>query len=84
MLINIDKFQEINDLYGDEVGNELLVYISNILEENSPKSSTLFKLHADEYALYYEQDLSLEELKSLALYHNRKHRKKCICSKRRQ
>lgn len=68
MLINIDKFQEINDLYGDEVGNELLVYISNILEENSPKSSTLFKLHADEYALYYEQDLSLEELKSLALY----------------
>lgn len=68
MLINIDKFQEINDLYGDHVGNELLVHISEILEENSPKSSTLFKLHADEYALYYEQDLSLEELKSLALY----------------
>ncbi|MFV0563520.1 EAL domain-containing protein [Malaciobacter mytili] len=68
MLINIDKFQEINDLYGDNIGNNLLVHISTILEENSPKSSVLFKMHADEYALYYEQDLSLEELKSLALY----------------
>lgn len=68
MLINIDKFQEINDLYGDETGNNLLVHISELLEENSPKSSNLFKLHADEYALYYEQDISLEELQSLALY----------------
>ncbi|RXJ98173.1 diguanylate cyclase [Arcobacter sp. CECT 8986] len=68
MLINIDKFQEINDLYGDDTGNNLLVHISELLEENSPKSSNLFKLHADEYALYYEQDISLEELQSLALY----------------
>ncbi|RXJ83262.1 bifunctional diguanylate cyclase/phosphodiesterase [Arcobacter sp. CECT 8985] len=67
-LINIDKFQEINDLYGDKVGNNLLVHISELLKENSPKSAKLFKLHADEYALYYEQDISLEELQSLILY----------------
>lgn len=68
MLINIDKFQEINDLYGDETGNKLLIQISDILKEYSPKNSQLYKMHADEYCLYYENDLDIEEMKSLALY----------------
>ncbi len=68
MIINIDKFQEVNDLYGDQIGNNILQNTANVIKDNINPHAILFKLHADEYALYYETDLAYEEIQSLALH----------------
>ena len=68
LIINIDKFQEINDLYGDSSGNEILKETAQILTKNKCSKSKLFKLHADEYALYYESNIDIEEIKSIAMH----------------
>jgi diguanylate cyclase (GGDEF)-like protein len=66
MILNIDKFQEINALYGDKVGNSILKNTANIIKQNIPPKATLYKLHADEYALYCKSQLEYEEIKELA------------------
>lgn len=66
MIINLDKFQEINDLYGEDIGDIILKNTAKLLQDNISQNSSLYKLHADEYALYYKSDLAYEEIKSLA------------------
>ena len=68
MILNIDKFQHINDLYGDKVGNDIIKNTALILKENVSKDALLFKLHADEYALYLPIEGVYEEIKALALH----------------
>ena len=70
MIINIDKFQEINDLYSDHIGNEILKNTANIIQQNIPSHAVLHKLHADEYALYYQNEGVYEEIQSLAVHLN--------------
>lgn len=68
MIINIDKFQHINDLYGDKIGNDIIKNTANIIKENVSKEAILFKLHADEYAIYQPSEVVYEEIKDLALH----------------
>lgn len=68
MILNIDKFQHINDLYGDKIGNDIIKNTANIIKENVSKEALLFKLHADEYALYLPTEAVYEEIKALALH----------------
>lgn len=68
MILNIDKFQHINDLYGDKVGNDIIKNTALIIKENVSKDALLFKLHADEYALYLPIEGVYEEIKALALH----------------
>ena len=68
MILNIDKFQHINDLYGDKIGNDIIKNTANIIKENVSKEALLFKLHADEYALYLPTEAVYEEIKVLALH----------------
>lgn len=66
MIINIDKFQHINDLYGDKIGNDILVNTAKIIDLNVSNEVELFKLHADEYALYMPLTITKEEIIILA------------------
>jgi c-di-GMP phosphodiesterase len=68
MIVNIDKFQHINDLYGDKIGNDIIKNTANIIKENVSKEAILFKLHADEYAIYQPSEVVYEEIKDLALH----------------
>ena len=68
MILNIDKFQHINDLYGDKIGNDIIKNTALIIKENISKDAILFKLHADEYALYLPTAGVYEEIKTLALH----------------
>lgn len=70
LIVDIDKFQQINDLYGDKIGDDILKKTGEILKENLPASAQLFKLHADEFAVHYPTIISPEEIKSLALQVN--------------
>jgi c-di-GMP phosphodiesterase len=68
MILNIDGFQQINGLYGDKIGNDILKNTANILKQNISPNAILYKLHADEYALYYETSFAYEEIDALALH----------------
>ncbi len=51
-LINIDSFKEINDFYGNEVGDYVLRETAERLKKMSfQHSSLVYKMHGDEYAI---------------------------------
>ena len=53
ILINIDNFSQINDLYGHDFGNKVLIQFSKILKENlkSQETCKLFRLSGDEFVI---------------------------------
>jgi diguanylate cyclase (GGDEF)-like protein len=60
LLIDIDKFRSINELYGIEGGNEVLVKLAKILSEYAKSIGyEVCRLSADEFVLY--KDATTEE-----------------------
>ncbi|WP_434581366.1 EAL domain-containing protein [Sulfurimonas sp. NW15] len=53
LLINIDTFSQINDLYGEKFGDKVLIKFSEFLQENLKKNPEckLFRLSGDEFVL---------------------------------
>ena len=53
LLINIDTFSQINDLYGEKFGDRVLVKFAEFLQENLKKNPEckLFRLNGDEFVL---------------------------------
>ena len=66
MIINIDAFQEINDLYGDPAGDIILKEFALYLQEIMPKHNGLYRLHSDEFAHVCNMGMSLHEYKIFA------------------
>ncbi len=66
LLLNIDNFKEINDLYGHEIGDQILQEmaksIQTIIEEYSLK---LYKMHSDEYALALSDYINVEKFEAM-------------------
>jgi diguanylate cyclase (GGDEF)-like protein len=50
MLFDLDRFKEVNDTYGHDVGDSLLRQISHRLVSMSLTSDTLYRLGGDEFA----------------------------------
>jgi diguanylate cyclase (GGDEF)-like protein/PAS domain S-box-containing protein len=66
VLLNIDSFKEINDFYGNKIGDQILGEIASIINEhiqNNSKIFTLYRLQADEYAIFSAKDLEHKALK---------------------
>lgn len=70
VVLNIDRFGEINSFYGHEIGDELLESVAELLDELSKQmsGSTLYKLPVDEYALLITAPPSREELEAFTAY----------------
>lgn len=66
MIINIDSFQEINDLYGESAGDLLLREFAQFLKGIMPKQDGLYRLHSDEFAHICNSGMDLNEFKILA------------------
>lgn len=66
MIINIDSFQEINDLYGNEAGDEILKEFALFLKEYILKSGVLYRLHSDEFSYFCDKSMDAEEFKKHA------------------
>jgi diguanylate cyclase (GGDEF)-like protein len=72
MIINIDAFQETNDLYGDQAGDCILKEFALYLKELIPEKDTLYRLHSDEFAHLCTRGMDLNEFKIFASYLNEK------------
>jgi c-di-GMP phosphodiesterase len=57
ILINIDRFSDINDYFGYEIGDQILLALSAKLKE---KHTKVYRLSGDEFALLCEHDLNQE------------------------
>ncbi len=69
ILINIDSFEDINDYYGYDFGDEILKQVYSWLSKNLPnKNSKLYKLEADNYAIFTKKYKTKEELKKYLHY----------------
>ena len=53
ILIDINAFKEINDIYGNDFGNEILIQFSKLLIQtyNKMSEATLYRIGGDEFAL---------------------------------
>jgi diguanylate cyclase (GGDEF)-like protein len=51
ILLNIDAFSMINDVYGFEVGDQMLLQFAEILRDTSSPTRKIYRLEADIYAI---------------------------------
>lgn len=51
IFIDIDHFKKVNDTYGHEVGDEVLIDLSNLLNENTRKGDFVFRWGGEEFAI---------------------------------
>lgn len=54
-LIDIDRFSEINDFYGQRIGDEVIIELSNILKSITGTRINLYRLGGDVFALMCDQ-----------------------------
>ncbi|MDA3947052.1 MAG: EAL domain-containing protein [Helicobacteraceae bacterium] len=60
-LFNLDKFQEFNDYFGEELGNIAIKEMAKFLIESTPESCALYHVNGDEFALVSNTDRLKEE-----------------------
>jgi diguanylate cyclase (GGDEF)-like protein/PAS domain S-box-containing protein len=64
-MIDINGFHEINDFYGDEVGDQIIMKLSNILSKRLQEKYLLFHLSGDEFIVFnkdVKKDLFISEM----------------------
>lgn len=68
MLIDIDRFGEFNNLYGNASGDMILKALTQMLIELLPQEAAIYRLHADEFAFLDIGSMDLKEFETLALF----------------
>jgi len=67
LIIDIDAFKEINDLYGNIYGDYTLIELSHLLESLLPNSKyRLYKMPADQYAILVDPAVHRKEIEEFA------------------
>lgn len=64
--IDIDDFNQINEIIGHEAGDQYLISIAERLQEFKPKSATLSRMSGDEFAVILPEISTPEEASELA------------------
>ncbi len=64
--IDIDDFNQINDIIGHEAGDQYLILIAERLQKFKPKSATLSRMSGDEFAVILPEISTPEEASELA------------------
>ena len=54
-LFDIDDFKKINDSYGHDIGDKVLIGISNIVKENIRNTDFLFRVGGEEFIILYPE-----------------------------
>ncbi|MFQ5561744.1 MAG: diguanylate cyclase, partial [Nitrospinota bacterium] len=51
MILDIDKFKNINDTYGHDIGDDMIVYMANVLTEQVRESDVVTRFGGDEFVV---------------------------------
>ncbi|MBV9594833.1 MAG: EAL domain-containing protein [Actinobacteria bacterium] len=62
LLLDLDRFKEVNDAFGHDVGDRLLTVIAQRLHDCLPDSATVARLGGDEFAILLPHAPSRDEL----------------------
>ena len=65
MILDLDSFKLVNDLYGHEMGDQILIAFANIIRNNSRETDTLCRIGGDEFMGFYEDLTEVRNVKSL-------------------
>ncbi len=66
LFIDLDRFKQVNDEYGHELGDKILESISKHMTERIRKEDTLARFGGDEFVLLVEGISDRDELSSIA------------------
>ena len=62
VVIDIDKFAIYNELYGNKIGDEILIELSKIFTSFEHLSKeNVYRIGSDEFAFYFDSDFNIEE-----------------------
>ncbi len=64
--IDLDKFKEINDSLGHDIGDEVLKIVANILRSSIRKEDTLARLAGDEFTIIMADLIQVQDVSKLA------------------
>jgi len=69
MLIDIDKFSAINSIYGEKIGDDILVNVSKILNDVADNECSLYRISGDQFAFLnvkcHELDFCVKKAKKV-------------------
>ncbi len=67
LLIDLDRFKQVNDLFGHKAGDQVLAVTAKTLRHLCPEESICCRLGGDEFAiLLYDEDANMSFAKNLA------------------
>ena len=64
-IIDIDFFKEVNDTYGHQIGDQVLVEMADVIKENIRLTDNLIRFGGEEFILVYEE-VNLDEAIEIA------------------
>jgi len=67
ILLDIDNFKNVNDMYGHHIGDEVIIAVANILMDNTRKSDIVCRYGGEEYIIILP-DTGMES--SMKIAHN--------------
>ncbi len=66
MMIDLDSFKLVNDLYGHDMGDKVLITFAELLKKNLPEGSTMGRVGGDEFVAFCSAFTGENDLKILA------------------
>ncbi len=71
MMIDLDSFKLVNDIYGHSMGDSVLSGFAKILRECIPEPALIGRIGGDEFIAYIPEENSIEDVSDLCLIMNR-------------